>query len=211
MKLELLKIPGKERISETIANGPLYPVDTPSPGCFIMSKKIEYFVGQKLGECIYLEEKAIRCRYLRRALFLCLFCGNKFETQIGNVSNYHTRSCGCISGNKHGLSSHPLYNRWNVMNDRCNNPNNKRYEDWGGRGIKVFPDWIHDFKAFYDYVTNLPGYDLTLTIDRIDNDGDYVPKNLKWSTIQEQNNNNRKIYKNSKNFKRIEIIEKRYS
>lgn len=65
------------------------------------------------------------------------------------------------------------------------------YEDWGGRGITVCDEWLHDFMAFYDWTMN-NGYKDSLTIDRIDNNGNYEPNNRRWVTNKEQQRNTRK-------------------
>lgn len=81
---------------------------------------------------------------------------------------------------QHGLRRHILYRIWSNIKDRCYNPNNYAYKDYGGRGIKVCDEWKNDFKLFYDYMMALPnilkkGY----SIDRINNDGNYEPGNLR--------------------------------
>ena len=87
------------------------------------------------------------------------------------------------------LSKMPEYNSWSGMKSRCNNSNDARYHSYGGRGIKVCDEWQHNFKAFLDYVGNRPSKDHS--IDRVDNDGNYEPGNVRWATYIEQNNNRR--------------------
>jgi hypothetical protein len=83
----------------------------------------------------------------------------------------------------------PLWQTWQAMKQRCYNPNDPRYKDWGGRGIKICAEWLTDYKAFEMYMGQRPkGY----TLDRIDNDGDYEPGNVRWSTPKEQCVNRRK-------------------
>ena len=88
---------------------------------------------------------------------------------------------------RHGKFGTRLYNTWGKMKSRCNNPNDKDFARYGGRGIKVCEDWIR-FSRFEQWALH-NGYSDNLTIDRIDNDGDYEPSNCKWSTMAEQNNN----------------------
>lgn len=90
----------------------------------------------------------------------------------------------------HGMSNKPEYRVWHNMKQRCLNPNHKKYSDYGGRGITVYEEWINDFATFYDAVGERPHPKYSL--DRIDNDGNYEPGNVRWTTVSEQNKNRRK-------------------
>ena len=91
---------------------------------------------------------------------------------------------------KHGLKNTRLFSIWNNIKTRCYNSNSPAYKHYGGRGITICDEWRDDFKAFYDWAVS-HGYQDNLTIDRINNDGNYEPNNCRWVTIKIQSINRR--------------------
>lgn len=111
---------------------------------------------------------------------------NKKQRVWNGETNRRGDRRGCVI--THGLSDTNLYQRWTDMKRRCYNPKNKRYSNYGARGIQVCEEWKSDFQAFYDWAMS-NGYSDELTLDRIDVNGNYTPSNCRWSTLTEQMRN----------------------
>lgn len=152
--------------------------------------------GQRFGRLVVIKEAGRSSDGRVRWLCKC-DCGNYTSTpSTKTLRNGTCRSCGCIEKEKpnkqtHGMSKTKLFNVWRGMKQRCEYPKHRSYSDYGGRGIKVCDEWYHDFQAFHDWAM-VAGYQEGLTIDRIDNDGDYEPNNCQWITLQENVSKRRK-------------------
>lgn len=148
-------------------------------------------LGKRFGRLTVIERVNNDSRGGSRWLCKCE-CGNTKEVGYNNLSSGQVKSCGCLrretSGNRnktHGLSRTRLYNIYTHMIDRCYRKTDKRYNDYGGRGITVCEEWLSDFLNFYNWSIN-NGYEQSLSIDRINNNGNYEPTNCRWVTNKEQ-------------------------
>ncbi len=125
-------------------------------------------------------------------------CGTVKWVRIVELASGHAVSCGCWRQDRllqasvtHGLSSHPLYGTHQGMMQRCYDAKCRSFRHYGGRGITVCPQW-HDVTVFIAWIeANLGPRPAGRTLDRIGNDGNYKPGNMRWATAREQLANRR--------------------
>ena len=138
---------------------------------------------------------------MKFGIYRCGFCGTNFKARVYDINRGTAKSCGCYKKRRasethktHGLGYTRLYYIWSTLKDRILNPKHKSYKDYGGRGITICDEWL-DVQNFYDWAMS-NGYSDELSIDRIDNNGNYCPENCRWTTQTIQKRNQR-IYKNN--------------
>ena len=189
---------GKEVV---VQGGHLRSGHTSSCGCLakeITSEaSLKDLTGQRFGRLTVIkrvENKGNQPRWLCQCE-----CGNQTVVAGRHLRNGEVRSCGCLVKEKnstlhtkHGMEGTKIYHVWCGIKNRCFNSNEKAYKHYGGRGITIFAEWIDDFQKFYDYVSKLPHYgEDGYSIDRIDNNGNYEPDNLRWADDKTQHRNKR--------------------
>ena len=158
---------------------------------------MENLIGEKIGMLIIISEDEPDIikygKYSGKRLTVKCECGKIKSVNKRSVLRGRTASCGCLRTKtitKHGLSGEKLYTIWNSMRVRCHNESSYTYKHYGGRGISVCDEWKDNVRAFFEWAMN-SGYEEGLTIDRIDNDGDYSPSNCRFVTLKINANNKR--------------------
>lgn len=142
-------------------------------------------------------------KLIRMVRCLCK-CGNYSIKTLTSVKSGVAKSCGCLSREhiikiqslfiKHNLCRHPLHSAWGAMKQRCLNPNHPSWEYYGGRGVKIYEEWINDFKSFYDWAISA-GWEKGLQLDKdIKGDGFlYSPNTCCFVTKRQNSQKTRKV------------------
>jgi len=147
--------------------------------------------------------------YTRISVVICNICNE--EKQVNSyilTKDKPIESCGCLNKKSNGLSrKEKLYNVWQQMRYRCNVKTNKNYYKYGARGISVCKEWDESYLVFRKFALE-NGYKIGLSIDRINNDGNYEPSNCRWVNMDIQSRNTRRLRNtNTSNFRGVDKIK----
>jgi hypothetical protein len=136
-----------------------------------------------------------------KTMWLCKCdCGIVKKVSAYSLKSETSKSCGCLLLEKiktHGLSNHKISIMLGHIIQRCENKKDKSYKNYGGRGISIYSEWRNNLKCFYDFCIK-NGWNENLEIDRIDNDGNYEPNNIRFISHRKNNLNKRRLKSNNK-------------
>lgn len=177
----------KEYVSSRLAHEQVL-----SCGCIEYSGNFNNLKGKRFGKLTVKENVEKNNKTIRRVLYWkCICdCGKEVVYDSNRLSDGTATSCGCsFIKKRHGKAYSSEYSTWKHIKDRCLNPNNDHYHNYGGRGIKVCDRWLESFDNFYEDMGEKPTPEHSL--DRKDNDGNYELSNCHWATQKIQSMNQR--------------------
>lgn len=167
-----------------------------SCGCYRRDFRKHDLAGQRFGRLTVLGVAEDDMKHHGQRWLCQCDCGNTVIVRSDGLVSGHTKGCGCENARRttHGKADTKLFKVWTGMKQRCFNPKDYAYPNYGGRGVTICAEWSNDFSTFYEWsVTH--GYKEGLSIDRIDVNGNYCPENCRWATpLQQMRNRRNTVY-----------------
>jgi hypothetical protein len=164
----------------------------------IRQRHVQDLTGQRFGRLTAVRRAGVDsfgCTYW----FVQCDCGGTKRVRGNSLQQGRTQSCGCIQpkrtsihGEAWGAKQTREYRAWLAAKQRCTNPKNPEWKNYGGRGITMCEQWRNSYVAFLAYILeHLGRCPSGMSLDRIDNDKGYEPGNIRWATASEQTWNRR--------------------
>lgn len=161
-----------------------------------MVSNVKDITGQRFGRLVAI--KSIGSNKHKQRIWECICdCGKTTNVYTALLLSGNTKSCGCLHDEMaskrfciHRLSGTILNKKWKNMKQRCYNPKNHQYHNYGGRGVKICEEWLNSFDSFQKWAFQ-NGYEDNLTIERKNVNGNYEPSNCEWVPFGEQYLNKR--------------------
>lgn len=178
-----------------------------------MGNKVD-LLGSKCGRLEVIRENPVRANDGRVKWDCVCDCGKTVTVMGKHLKSGHTQSCGCYKIEKsserfstHGKTRTKIYNTWCNIKERCCNPKNTSYHNYGGKGIKMHESFVDSFETFYATVGDPPDETKDWSIDRMDYTKDYEPGNLRWATPPQQAQNRGMQSNNSSGYTGVSFMD----
>lgn len=177
--------------------------------------KAKDLTGQRFGRLTVIRRDEVNASDGHASWICRCDCGKIISARSSLLRQGKTKSCGCLArdltvarSKTHGMSRTKVHRIWSGMKQRCFHVSDNAYSHYGGRGITICDEWRDDFVAFYDYVSKLEHFgEEGYSLDRINNEGNYEPGNVRWATVKQQARNRRTSHTVEINGEKVTVTE----